>query len=267
MQASGGPIAIASAPRFRRLHLDTVGSTNINAFEAARGGDAGDLWITASMQEQGRGRRGRAWVSERGNLYASLLLIDPGPREKLGELPMVCAVALADAVEAATGSHGLVRLKWPNDLLVDDAKISGILLESETLGDGRCAVVCGFGVNCAHHPDPENYRATDLTELGFLIPPDHLFDRLASAMRARLAQWSKGAGFGAIRESWIARAARLGEHVTIRLGDTTYEGIFRTIDEDGRLVLTQGDGSERRISAGDLFFPTAKKISAERANT
>ncbi len=267
MQASGVPIAIASAPRFRRRHCDTVDSTNIEAFAAARGGDAGDLWVTCDAQMQGRGRRGRAWVSERGNLYASLLLIDPGPRERLGELPLVCAVALADAVEAATGSHGLVRLKWPNDLLADEAKLSGILLESEMLADGRSAVVCGFGVNCVHHPEPEDYRATDLAELGFRITPDHLFDRLACAMQTRLAQWSRGAGFGAIRESWIARAARLGENVTIRLSDTTYEGVFRTIDEEGRLILTLRDGSERRISAGDVFFPTAKKISAERANT
>lgn len=234
-----------------------MGSTNADAFDAGRAGDPGRLWITGAVQTTGRARRGRSWVSERGNLYASLLLINPGPRERLGELPMVCAVALADAVEAATGSFGLVRLKWPNDLLVEGAKISGILLESEMLGDGRSAVVCGFGVNCSHHPDPAQYRATDLSELGFRITPDHLFDRLASAMERRLDQWAGGSGFGAIRKAWLERAAGLGEMITVRLSDKTYEGVFRDLDVDGRLVLDHAGEGEMRISAGDVFFPAA----------
>lgn len=265
MVAVDGPTKIMSAPGYRRRHFDTVGSTNADAFDAARSGDPGRLWTTGSVQTGGRGRRGRTWVSERGNLYASLLLIDPGARERLGDLPMVCAVALADAVEAATGAFGLVKLKWPNDLLVGEAKISGILLESEMLGDGRTAVVCGFGVNCAHHPDPVLYRATDLSELGFQITPDHLFDRLAAAVERRLELWAGGTGFGAIRRAWLERAAGLGSTITVRLSDTTYEGVFRDIDEDGRLVLDHEGEGEIRISAGDVFFPTATNISAERA--
>lgn len=263
MNAAGGPEPIASAPGYRRQHIDTVASTNLDAFAAARAGDPGRLWVTGAVQTQGRGRRGRAWVSERGNLYASLLLIEPGPRDRLGELPMVCAVALADAVEAATGAHGLVRLKWPNDLLVDGAKISGILLESEVLADGRLAVVCGFGVNCAHHPDPALYRAVDLAALGYRVAPDHLFDHLAAALERRLTTWAGGAGFGAIRRAWLDRAAGIGQTVTVRLADTTYEGVFRDIDEDGHLVLDHAGQGELRISAGDVFFPAAANANGQ----
>lgn len=249
---------IMAAQGFRRRHFDTVGSTNADCLEAARHGDAGQLWITGSVQTGGRGRRGRAWVSERGNLYASLLLIDPGPRERLGDLPMVCATALADAVEAATGAYGLVKLKWPNDLLVDGAKISGILLESEMLADGRNAVVCGFGVNCAHHPSLPNYLATDLAELGYRIDPDALFDRLATAMAQRLAIWGRGTGFAPIRMAWLERAAGLGEPIVVRLANNEHEGVFRDIDAEGRLVLERAGEADLIISAGDVFFPVGE---------
>lgn len=234
--------------------MTAIDSTNAWAFDEGRDGDPGRLWVTADYQTTGRGRRGRAWVSERGNLYASVLLIEPCPPQRLGDLPMVCCVALADAVEAATGRIGLVSLKWPNDLLIDGAKLSGILLESERLTSGRLAVVCGFGVNCAHHPEASAYRTTDLAVLGYRVTPDMLFGKLAEAFDRRLREWRAGAGFASIRAAWLQRCVGIGGPVTVRLPTRTIEGTFEGLDADGHLLLGRADGT-MKISAGDVFFP------------
>ncbi|MCW1404500.1 biotin--[acetyl-CoA-carboxylase] ligase [Novosphingobium sp. MW5] len=180
------------APDFRIEEHESVSSTNNLCFERARSGHAGGLWIRAQMQTEGRGRRGRDWQSPRGNLFASLLLIDPQPADRIGELPPVAAVALSEAVDKSAGTLQLVSLKWPNDLLVDGAKLSGILLEAETLGDGRQAVVIGFGVNCVSHPPLSLYEATDLRSLGFQVTAERLFD-------ARRPPWRNNSPIGGSR--------------------------------------------------------------------
>ncbi|WP_321341128.1 biotin--[acetyl-CoA-carboxylase] ligase [Breoghania sp.] len=245
------------------MHEETVGSTNAEAFKAAREGDPGRLWVTAAMQNAGRGRRGRTWVSERGNLYASLLLIDPCEPARMGELPMVCCVALAEAVEAATGRLGWVSLKWPNDLLIEGAKISGILLESEQLPDGRMAIAAGFGVNCNHHPDNAHYVTTDFAALGYRIAPSDLFVHLAGAVSRCLTQWSGGKGFDEIRSAWLKRCVGIGAPVTVRLPDREIDGIFASLDAQGRLLLETSSGT-MTISAGDVFFPPAPGRNEEK---
>src|SRR4029077_21162976 len=107
-------------------------STNAAALLRARAGERGLLWITAARQTAGRGRRGNAWTSEPGNLYSSLLLTDPAPSPQLPELCFVVALAERDAIRAFAPSLApVLKLKWPNDLLLDGAKIVGILIEAE----------------------------------------------------------------------------------------------------------------------------------------
>ena len=114
---------------FRHEALAEVGSTNTECLERARKGALSGLWITAGRQTGGRGRRGRAWFSEPGNLYASLLLIDPAPMERLGSLPLAVAVAVQEAVSRIMPLDSPdVLIKRPNDILVDRRKIWGILI-------------------------------------------------------------------------------------------------------------------------------------------
>ena len=111
------------------------------------------MWITAARQTAGRGRRGNAWVSEPGNLYASLLLTDAAPAAHLPELCFVVALAVRDALgSVAPELLSRLKLKWPNDLLLDGAKLAGILIEAESVG-GKTITAAGIGVNCVHHPD------------------------------------------------------------------------------------------------------------------
>ncbi len=242
------------APDFRFEEHESVGSTNTLCFDRAREGHAGNLWIRADVQTEGRGRRGRDWQSPAGNLFASLLLIDPQPAGRIGELPLAAAVALAETIDKAAGTLQLVSLKWPNDLLVDGAKISGILLEAETLSDGRQAVVIGFGVNCVSHPPLTLYQATDLRSLGFQVSAERLFDVLTGVLAEQLACWRQPGGFQSIRQSWLKRSAHLGKEITVKTAKEDITGIFADLDERGHLVLKQDDGRRRTIYAGDVFL-------------
>lgn len=242
-------------PEFRHIEMGDVASTNAECMELARAGDAGQLWITAARQTGGRGRRGRTWISEPGNLYASLLLIDPAPWETMPSLPLAVTVAVHDAVAALLpDGSGRVRIKWPNDLLIDGRKTAGILIEAEQLKDGRRAVVIGCGVNISHKPEAGLYPATCLADQGSSATPQDLFARLVIAMDKALADWDQGRGLAGIRDAWIGRAEGIGKPVTVNLPHRQIHGLFDGIDSEGRLILALPDGKRQMIAAGDVFF-------------
>jgi BirA family biotin operon repressor/biotin-[acetyl-CoA-carboxylase] ligase len=248
--------ASAKAASYRLIVRDSVGSTNEEAMRLARDGDPGRLWLVAREQLQGRGRRGRTWSSPRGNLYASLLLIDAAPSEHLPELGFVAGVALVRALRDILGSDPRLGLKWPNDILFEGAKLSGILLESSLLSSGRTACVAGFGVNCRSHPATLPYAATDLTTIGTILDaPEDVLPRLSDTMTEMLQVWAGGAGFAEIRTRWLKSALGLGEPIRIALGTTHLSGVFESIDSRGRLILRQGINT-RAIEAGDVFLPS-----------
>src|SRR3954469_6211786 len=122
-----------SAAGVRLVAHATLTSTNAEARALARAGERGPLWVTASRQSAGRGRRGRTWVSEAGNLFASLLLTNPSDAEHWPELSFVAALAIHDSIaDVAPAIRPQVSIKWPNDLLLKGRKFAGILIE----GDG-----------------------------------------------------------------------------------------------------------------------------------
>jgi BirA family transcriptional regulator, biotin operon repressor / biotin---[acetyl-CoA-carboxylase] ligase len=238
------------------VHLDTVDSTNAEALRRARAGTLAPLWVAAATQTAGRGRRGRAWVSPPGNLYASLLLVDPAPAPVAPQLAFVAGLAVHDACAALAPSLAdALRLKWPNDLLCRGAKIAGILIEGEGGPGvaGEVVAVIGIGVNCRHHPDAVERPATDFAAQGAPIVAPALLDALRGTMAAWLAEWDRGAGFAAIRSAWLARAAGLGQAMRARLPDREMSGVFEAIDEGGRLILRLADGWCEVVTAGEVF--------------
>ncbi len=244
----------ANPANARVIAHETIGSTNADALARARAGERGPLWITAKTQSAGRGRRGRTWVSEPGNLYATLLLSDSAPPERAAELSFVAGLAVHDAV--GTRIPGLARrlsLKWPNDGLIDGCKFAGILIE----GEGT-AIAIGVGINCNHHPQNTAYPATDLAAAGVRATPEGLFEALATAMLSRIVQWNRGAGFAVIREEWLRRAHGLGKTIRIGLPDGEREGRFETVDDTGRMVLRRADGSADTVTAGDVMPAPAR---------
>jgi BirA family biotin operon repressor/biotin-[acetyl-CoA-carboxylase] ligase len=243
----------AGAEAIRRVAFETLGSTNAEALAHARAGERGPLWVTAGRQTAGRGRRGNAWTSKAGNLYASLLLTDAAPPAHLPELCFVVALGVLDAVTAVAPQLApSLKLKWPNDLLLDGAKFAGILIEAESHG-AATSVAVGIGINCAHHPSGLAYPVTSLAARGAAATADDVFRALSRAMAQRLAQWNRGSGFAAIRAEWLKHAAGIGGDIVVRLPDRELSGRFETLDRMGRLMLRLPAGKLEAVTVGEVF--------------
>lgn len=205
----------------------------------AREGD----WLVALVQEAGRGRQGREWVSRRGNFFGSTIVElapgDPPPQA----LSLAAGLALIEAAEAAAPDLPLL-LKWPNDLVVDGAKLAGILLERQ----GECVVV-GFGVNLAAAPDIPGRPAA---HLGGRITPEAFAPLLAGTMTRMLALWRTSEP-GDFAKAWLARAHPMGTELSVHGADAVeVRGRFDGIEPDGAMRLRLADGSVELVRAGDV---------------
>jgi BirA family biotin operon repressor/biotin-[acetyl-CoA-carboxylase] ligase len=214
----------------------------------ARAGAPEGMWLSADSQQGGRGRHGRVWVSPPGNLHASTLVrlrTDDPPAHTLA---MVAAVALDQVIQAYVPA-GRLMIKWPNDVLADGGKISGILLDG--LGD---AVVVGVGVNLAHHPTDVDRIATSVAVYTDAPEPRHFLSDLAESFAHWLARW-RGEGLEVVVQRWLARAHAIGTALTIRSPDgERIEGLFDGLDRDGALRLRLAGGEMRVMHAGDVFL-------------
>ena len=248
-------MAVEFPPGYRLTALAETSSTNDACLEAARNGEAGGLWIMAKRQTAGRGSRGRPWQSQEGNLFASLLLDCDANPNRLSQLTFVTSIAVRSSIAELAGKEAAakVTLKWPNDVLLNDCKVSGILLESHVL-DGRQIVILGIGINCAGHPENVTFRATDLAENGIIVSPEAMLSLLARHVDTCLGVWQGGEGFEAIRREWLAFAKGLGKPVEIQLPGRRMNGIFEALDEAGHMILRRADGGREIISTADVFF-------------
>ena len=229
--------------------LAETGSTNADMLDLVRSGASEGLWLRAERQTGGRGRQGRTWVSPPGNLYTSTLVRLRPTDPQAASLALVAAVALEEAVRAHLGEAAVPTLKWPNDLLLDGAKLSGILLERS--GD---AVVIGLGVNLAQHPNDLDRVATSLAAHGAIVDPATFQDTLADTFARWLGVW-RGQGLAPIRARWLERAHPPGTPLTARLPDgSAVDGLFDGLDASGALVLRLADGNRRVIHAADIFL-------------
>jgi BirA family biotin operon repressor/biotin-[acetyl-CoA-carboxylase] ligase len=246
-------------PAYRLVALETVGSTNEEAKRLAREGAEDGTLVWAREQTAGRGRGGRSWSSPRGNLYLSLVLEPDCSAQEAAQLSFVAALGVGDAIGSVAPAMAELRYKWPNDVLLNDRKVAGILLESELTPEGRPAwLVLGCGVNLAHYPKESETLATSLRFEG--APPSLTEIDLLEAFGRHFLTWVNRwleDGFGPIRKQWLVHAKGLGEPVTVRLPKETLEGAFADLDESGALVLELPGGGQRRITAGDVFFGPA----------
>jgi BirA family biotin operon repressor/biotin-[acetyl-CoA-carboxylase] ligase len=221
-----------------------TGSTNDDLVALARDGAPEGTWLRADLQTGGKGRQGRSWSSPPGNLHASTLVrLRPGD-PPAPSLALAAALALNEAAMAfAPGAP--IQIKWPNDLVVDGAKLAGILLERE--GE---AVIAGFGVNLAHHPDDTPRPALSFAALTGSAPePDVFLEILAEAFARWLGRW-RSDGVAPVRAAWLAAAHPIGSALSTSEG----EGLFEGLDESGALRLRLADGTARVIHAGDVFL-------------
>lgn len=238
------------APVFR---FDALDSTSEEARRRAEAGEAGPFWIAAARQTRGRGRQGRPWIEAEGNLYATLLIRPEMSAATASLASFAACLAVAELFERAGAAPAL---KWPNDVLLNGGKASGVLLEAS----GRQGVIdwlsIGIGVNLASSPagDPSAAHPPTnlLAETGRRLPADEALAILARALDARLKSLAQD-GFAALRRDWLARAVRLGERIEARLPAETIAGVFEDMDETGALVLRTPSG-RRVIHAADIYF-------------
>ncbi|MDP4823348.1 MAG: biotin--[acetyl-CoA-carboxylase] ligase [Aestuariivirgaceae bacterium] len=237
-------------PGYQLIRFDDIDSTNLEALRRARQGEAGPLWIWAERQTQGRGRQGREWVSDTGNLYATLLVTLNLEPQRASGLSFVAALALADTL-AMLVPNAAITLKWPNDVLLNAAKAAGILIETELHGQ-RLTAAIGCGLNLAHAPENTRYPATSLAAAGVTITPARGLQHLAYAFATRLAQWEDGRNFAAIRTAWLAHAHALGQTVNLTAGPETITGTVTDLSAEGAMILTLANGTTRALHAGEV---------------
>lgn len=231
------------------LYFPTVGSTmSLAREEARRGADEGTA-IIASQQTEGRGRLGRSWVSPEGSIAVSLIL-----RPRVSQLPylvMLASLAVANTVEKVAGLKP--KIKWPNDVLVEGKKVSGILVESDVRGGQVRYAIIGVGINVnvrtANYPEiPPS--ATSLSEA-----LEHEVSRL-EVVRRFLVETDAlyvclGDGSEVFRH-WQDKLVTLGQWVKVQTGESLVEGMAESVNGDGSLVVRGSGGTCIRIVAGDV---------------
>jgi BirA family biotin operon repressor/biotin-[acetyl-CoA-carboxylase] ligase len=242
------------------LWLEEVDSTNAEARRRAEDGEAGPLWIAAFRQTAGRGRRGRTWQTQSGNLAATLLTVSPLPPGEAAGVSFVAALAVSD-LAAAYVPAALVALKWPNDVLVDGSKLSGVLIESGPRTGGGVWLAVGIGVNLTTAPTdverPAAAVAHHLRADRTLPPtPQEALAVLAAAFDRWGRIWEEG-GLEPILAAWSDRSPGIPGPCTARLVGETLHGTAEGLDMDGCLRLRLADGRVRHIAAGDVFFGEA----------
>ena len=249
----------AFLPNAWRLETrDSIDSTNAEAARRACAGEPSGYAIAAREQTAGRGRSGRAWSTGGNDLALSILLrpsLKPAAAAAVG---FVAALAVYDLAREVLPADAPLTIKWPNDVLIGDRKLSGILAEAASGKDGNVDwLVLGMGVNLAPQQHDVAPHAIDLeTAGGQRLHPEDAARRLLAHLDHWTSQWLCE-GFEPVRAAWRIRARDLGKPVVARLPNETVEGIALDLAADGALVLQLADGVERRISAGDVF-PLAK---------
>ena len=230
--------------------LDEIDSTNEEAKRRAWHAGFAPQWIAAHTQSAGRGRLGREWVSPRGNLYATALFKWTGELREMTRVPFAAALAVADTVDALA-PQAKPKLKWPNDVRCDRAKVSGILVESGEANDTRWVAV-GIGINVGFVPDGAGQAATSLADLrgDRLIDTTVTLEALQEAFAHRLDEVKNG--FENTRKAWLTRAEGLGEMMRATANGAPIEGVFEGMAEDGALILRLLDGTQSLIRAGDV---------------
>lgn len=215
-----------------------------------------DIGVLAYQQLQGRGRRGRRWISISGNLHLSLVILFQDNVRHLGEFSFIAAVALREVIAEILGPGPKVLCKWPNDILVNGLKIAGILIEKhERSSDKSCWLIMGIGVNIKSYPEEDvRLKATCLNSLGAAgLKPE----AIAKMFYDAFVYWRDlclKSGFKVIQTEWMKWAAGLGQKVQVKLPNqlNQVEGKFCELDFDGAFVLETPELKRIRIHAADI---------------
>lgn len=230
-----------------------VTSTNDEA-KALLGQGAGEgVIVRAERQTAGRGRRGRPWISEPGNLYCSLILVPQCPLTQISQLSFVMGLAVGQTILPFLTEPGLLAYKWPNDLLLQGEKVAGILIETELHADQSVqACIVGMGLNVNSPPNHLNYPVTALGRHTKLkLTQDILFSALLKQINHYYDIWRQE-GFEPVRVQWMCHAYGLGQDMTIKTGHKEIQGQFMGLSPEGALQLKSRDGFLHEVVSAEI---------------
>ncbi|MCC8397882.1 MAG: biotin--[acetyl-CoA-carboxylase] ligase [Rickettsia endosymbiont of Labidopullus appendiculatus] len=228
--------------KYKLLVFDEIDSTSSEAIRMAKACSDGNYVILAKNQTKSHGRNSRIWHSSLGNLHVSILLNHKINLSYIPQLSFVMAIVVYKTINSLTASSGnSIKLKWPNDILINDKKVSGVLLESISINNNNYLII-SIGVNIKESPVNIDQLATNLSDENIEVKdPEYLLDILMINFEKYFSRW-KEQGFSKIRQYWLKNAYKLGEIVSINDGNTKISGIFKDIDENGSIRIQLDDG-------------------------
>lgn len=200
--------------------------------------------IIAQKQTSGKGKGNRVWNSENNNnLYFSLIIEANNNKLDYSQVSFITSVAMRYAISEFDNKNNSIISKWPNDILINNKKAVGILLEFD-----NNKLIIGPGVNINFFPDNVNFNATSLKNEGIIVDKYTLLKRFLANFDYLFKEWEQN-GFSSIRTTWLKSSYKL--HQTIKVGDI--EGIFEDIDNDGTLIVKMANGKYHFVKSGDVF--------------
>lgn len=246
---------------YKFTYFDIIDSTNDVAFEIAQQLEKLPVeykhWVLAKKQEQGRGRRGRTWQSPVGNLYTSLLLFNES-KENIGViLNFIAGVSLIDTIKYFKKLYNIstldFSLKWPNDVIINNKKLSGILLEVRKINSKHDIYILGIGVNIKTKVDVMAYETAYLQEFGFKCDAESFFEML-SLYWMNNYELFKNEGKAAIYKKWLTNNSFIGNNITVKTETDIIEGIFEGIDDNFNCLLRIKDNKLITLNTGDILL-------------
>lgn len=231
-----------------------LGSTNDEAKALFSDGAGEGTVVRATRQTAGRGRRGRHWVSEAGNLYCSIILCPECPLSQVSQLSFVIALAVGNTIIPFLAKPDLLSYKWPNDLLLQKEKVAGILIETESHGGQQAeACIIGIGLNLNSVPNHPAYPVTALRNYSTLtLDHEVLFYELLMQIKKLYQIWQQE-GFVPIREAWMERAHGLGQEMVITIGTQKVRGQFIGLSPEGALLLKEENGFVHQFMSAEVL--------------
>lgn len=241
---------------FQLLILDEVDSTNEEAKRiAASDSSPSHLVIWSRKQTSGKGRYGRQWESEDGNLFMTIILPRTGSIQDMGQLSFVSSLAVEGSIVELATKYNLnvdIKVKWPNDVLVNNKKIAGILLE--TAGLNNEFIIIGIGVNVSSSPQNLKDKATNLFNEGFYFTEaNFMLGFIMTNFVKHYHQWLTN-DFRVIRDQWLLKAAKVGENITVQTYQSRVSGEFIDIDFNGAIRIKVASGQICSVYSGEVFF-------------
>jgi BirA family biotin operon repressor/biotin-[acetyl-CoA-carboxylase] ligase len=240
--------------------IEDVGSTNDAAMAAGQAGHAEGLAVLADRQHSGRGRSGRTWTSYSGlGVYTSILLRPTVAPHEAALLTIMAGLATVDAIRTVAALHP--RLKWPNDVLLQDRKVAGILTEMATVGQRISHAAVGVGIN-VHHRATDFPADVQTAAISLRVAAGRPIERgeVAAALYNALDRWYAvfcGGNRAGILAEARAQTATLGRAVTVVAGPERWQGTALDLDEDGALLVQDWRGNVQRVLAADVSIREA----------